>query len=252
MIIQQIQKIPNLKAMHKIVCTISFVLMVFVTNAQIRRTTSGVRVTIDTSLITDIREKLVQLALQNPEFEIADRNVAIAHYQLNAAKGDWLALIQPSLNLNSVTIDQAVNPIPGGQIFFPLYNIGIGLPLNFFSQKKNNVKVAREKIFIAEAEKNERYRRIRREVLTAYEDYIMYKSMLEIQNQVSQDQKLETMQAEKDFEDNIIDQPTYKRATDAYNAAQMRTFELQRNFLVSKHILEQMIGVDIDDVIGKR
>ena len=250
MIIQQIQRNLNLKAMYKIVFTLALLSFVTITNAQIRKTTSGVRVTVDTSRISDIREKLVQLALQNPEFEIADRNVAIAHYQLNAAKGDWLGLIQPSLNLNSVTVNQTfVNP--GEQIFFPLYNVGIGLPLNFFSQKKNNVKVAREKIFIAEAEKNERYRRIRREVLTAYEDYNMYKSMLQIQNQVLEDQKLETMQAEKDFEDGG-DQAAYKRATDAYNAAQMRTFELHRNFLVSKHILEQMIGVNIDDVIGKR
>lgn len=250
MIIQQIQRNLNLKAMLKIFFTLPLLIIFSITNGQIRRITSGVRVTVDTSRIADIREKLVQLALQNPEFEIADRNVAIAHYQLSAAKGDWLGLIQPALNLNSVTIDQTINP--GGQIFFPLYNVGIGLPLNFFSQKKNNVKVAREKIFIAEAEKNERYRRIRREVLTAYEDYNMYRSMLEIQNQVSQDQKLETMQAEKDFEDNLIEQTAYKRATDAYNATQMRTFELQRNFLVSKYILEQMIGVDIDDVIGKR
>ena len=248
--IHLIQQKLNLKAMHKLFFIFALLLAV-TSNAQIRKTTSGVRVTIDTSRISDIREKLVQLALQNPEFEIADRNVAIAHYQLNAAKGDWLGLIQPSLNLNSVTVNQTfINP--GEQIFFPLYNVGIGLPLNFFSQKKNNVKVAREKIFIAEAEKNERYRRIRREVLTAYEDYNMYKSMLEIQTQVAQDQKLETMQAEKDFADDVINQEAYKRSTDAYYAAQMRTFELQRNFLVSKHILEQMIGVNIDDVIGKR
>jgi len=250
MIIQFLPGNLNFTAMHKIFLSITCLIIFIGANAQIRKTRAGISVIVDTGRIADIREKLVQLALQNPEFEIADRNVAIAHYQLNSAKGDWLGLIQPSLNLNSVTINQTINRT-SEQIFFPLYNVGIGLPLNFFSQKKNQVKVAREKIFIAEAEKNDRYRRIRREVLTAYEDYNMYRNMLEIQNQVAQDQKLETMQAEKDFEDGG-DQAAYKRATDAYNTIQMRSFELQRNYLVSKHILEQMIGVSIEEVIGKR
>jgi|ADGO01.1.fsa_nt_gi hypothetical protein len=39
---------------------------------------------------TDIREKLVALALQNPNYEIADRNVNVAEANLRRAKGSWL------------------------------------------------------------------------------------------------------------------------------------------------------------------
>ncbi|HUR11558.1 MAG TPA: TolC family protein [Flavitalea sp.] len=216
--------------------------------AQIRSRTNSVRVSIDTARTSDVREKLVQLALQNPEFEIADRNVAIAHYQLNAAKGDWLGFIQPTLNLNELTLQ----PKRDNQIFLPLYNVGVALPLNFFSQRKNGVKVAREKIFIAEAEKNERYKRIRREVLTAYEDYLMYRNMLDIQNRLTQDQRLEYLQAEKDFEDAQIDQSVFKKASDAYGAMQLRTEEMKRNLSVAKYILEELTGANIDDVLGKR
>ncbi|HEY4147957.1 MAG TPA: hypothetical protein VGM41_03460, partial [Chitinophagaceae bacterium] len=44
----------------------------------------------DTGKVTDVREKLVQLAMQNPNFEIADRNVSIANDQLRKSKSSWL------------------------------------------------------------------------------------------------------------------------------------------------------------------
>jgi hypothetical protein len=60
--------------------------------------------------------------------------------------------------------------------------------MDLFSAKKNDVKIARENLLIAEAEKNQRYRIIRAEVLTGYEDYLMYKELLDIQARITQDQ----------------------------------------------------------------
>lgn len=234
--------------MHKIVSLFISISLSCGLVAQDRSSANRTRV-IDTSRFADIREKLVQLALQNPEFEIADRTVAIAHYQLKAAKGDWLSFIQPSLNLNPITVlpQQRDN-----QVFLPLYNVQVTMPLNFYSQRKNGVKVARERIFIAEAEKNERYRRIRMQVLSAFEDYRMYRDMLDIQNGVMLDERLDYMQAEKDFADGELDATMFKRAKLTYAEAQMRQREMQRNLETSKLILEQMIGVSIDEVLGKR
>ena len=216
--------------------------------AQDRSSANRVGINVDTSRIADIREKLVQLALQNPEFEIADRNVAIAHYQLKSAKGEWLGFITPGINLNPITI----LPRSDDQLFFPLWNVSIGMPLNFYSQRKNGVKVAREKIFIAEAEKNERYRRIRMQVLSAFEDFRMYRDMLDIQNVVMLDEKLEYMQAEKDFEETQIDAATFKKSKLIYAEAQMKQREMQRNLETAKILLEQLVGVNIDEVVGKR
>ncbi len=203
----------------------------------------------DTSRFADIREKLVQLALQNPEFEIADRNVAIAGYQLKSAKGDWLSFVQPQVNLNPQTIYPS---LIDNQNFYPIWNVAIALPLNFYSQRKNGVKVARERTLIAEAEKNDRYRRIRSQVLSAFEDYRMYRDMLDIQNGVMLDERLDYMQAEKDFADGDLDAALFKKAKLTYAEAQMKQREMQRNLETSKIILEQMIGVSIDDVLGKQ
>lgn len=248
MLPQQSRKFDQ-TALHRIMLICCLTGMVTV-QAQFTKTVNGVRVSLDTSRINDMREKLVQLALQNALFEIADRNVDIAHYQLNAAKGDWFSLVQPSLNLNSITVKQTLYPTD--QIFFPLYNVGIGLPLNFFSQKKNNVKVARERIFIAEAEKKDQYQRIRKAVLTAYEDYLMHRDLLDLQNLVMQDAKLESLQAEEDFKNDNMDAAAYAKAKTIYREGQMRQREMQRNVEMAKITLEQLIGVSLDDVLGKR
>lgn len=235
--------------MHKIVCLLISVAFCSGLVAQIRPGVMRSRINSDTSRFADIREKLVQLALQNPEFEIADRNVSIAHYQLKSAKGDWLSFIQPSLNLNPITIFPSVRD---DQLFFPLWNVAVTLPLNYYSQRKNGVKVAKERIFIAEAEKNERYRRIRMQVLSAFEDYRMYRDMLDIQNRIMLDERLDYMQAEKDFADGELDATLFKKAKLTYAEAQMKQREMQRNLETSKLILEQMIGVSIDEVLGKQ
>ena len=235
--------------MHKIISLLVSVTLCLGLIAQDRSSANRSRTNADTSRFADIREKLVQLALQNPEFEIADRSVAIAHYQLKAAKGDWLSFIQPSLNLNPITV---LPQQRDDQFFLPLYNVQVTMPLNFYSQRKNNVKVARERIFIAEAEKNERYRRIRMQVLSAFEDYRMYRDMLDIQNRMMLDERLDYMQAEKDFADGELDATMFKRAKVTYAEAQMKQREMQRNLETAKIILEQMIGVSIDEVLGKQ
>jgi hypothetical protein len=57
-------------------------------------------------------------------------------------------------NLNELSIkqDNSSNGL-NGQIFYPRYNFGVNLPLDFFSSKSNEVKAARENLLIAEAEK---------------------------------------------------------------------------------------------------
>jgi outer membrane protein TolC len=96
----------------------------------------------DSLLNLDIREKLVQLAMQNPTIEIDDRNVAIAQYNLKRAKSNFLNNVVLSGNLNEYSI-QTIN---SSQIYgnlFPRYNIGANLPLGLFVTRAKDVKIAR-------------------------------------------------------------------------------------------------------------
>lgn len=237
--------------MNKKVLIVAFLLfnsLVLVAQNPPRRLGSTYHTDNDTSQITNIREKLVQLAMQNPNFEIADRKVSIANYQLNKAKGEWLSVIVPSVNLNELTLQ----PKGTGNQFLPLWNVGVAIPLNFYTQRKNEVKVARENLYIAEAEKNQRYREIRTQVLTKYEDYLMYKDILDLQSRVTQDAYLNYRQKEQDFKDDLIGVDVYNNAFALYKEQQVRKLTDVRNFNVSKLELEQMIGISIDDLLQKK
>jgi len=202
----------------------------------------------DTSRVGDIRERLIQLALQNPEFEIADRRLNITEYQLNRAKGDWLSAVQGSINLNEITL----SPVKGAQIFYPLWNVTIAVPLSFYSDKKNNIKIAKENVLIAAAEKNERYRRIRTLVLSKYEDYLMNKEKLEMQSRVTQDAYQTYKQSERDFADNLITNDNYTKAYALYKDQYDKQLEITRNFKVVTYELEEIIGVPMDEVLRKK
>jgi outer membrane protein TolC len=217
------------------------------------QTSSTYRTILDTSRVTDIREKLVQMALQNPNFEIADRKVGVADYSLRKAKGGWLNLFQASGNLNELSIKQTTTAVNGVPVnLYPRYNFALTLPFDFFSAKSNDVKIARENLYIAEAEKNEQYRQIRREVLSKYEDYLMFKEKLELQSRITQSEYTEYKLAEKDFEDNLITAAAFKKSEDAYLNQEMLKSQATRDYNVVKIELEQMIGVSIDDVLGKK
>lgn len=201
---------------------------------------------------TEFREKLVQLALQNPNFEIADRRVNVAEYQLRKAKGSWLGMFSAAGNLNELSIKQSTSTSTEvGNVFYPRYNFSVNIPLDVFSAKKNDVKVARENLYIAQAEKNINYRSIRREVLSKYEDYLMHKEKLELQTRMTQSEYTRYKLAEQNFEDNVITAEEFNKTEVLYFEQQMRKAEMQRNFNVTKLELEEMIGVTIDEVLSK-
>jgi len=203
----------------------------------------------DTAKVTDVREKLIQLAMQNPNFEVADRYVAIGKAQVKKAKSSWLNIVSLNANLNEFSITPPTG-LAGGALYYPRYNIGANIPLDVFSSKSNDIKVAKQNLGIAEAQKNQKFREIKAEVLTKYEDYLMYKLKLDLQNQVTQDSYLIYMQAEKDFSDGIIKQEDYNKASRIYADEKVKAAELQHNFNISKIELEKIVGVPIESVLA--
>ena len=152
------------------------------------------------------------------------------------------------MNLNKFTVGSKSS----GNQFLPLYNVVVTMPLNYFSLNKNEVKVARQNYYIAEAEKNERFREVRLAVLTSYEDYLMYKELLDLQNRVTQDFYLQYRQRESDFKEDAITVEEYNKVFAAYKEQQDRKLKAQRDFNVSKLELERLIGIPIEEVLEKK
>ena len=206
--------------------------------------------------VIDIREKLVELALQNPTYEVADRKVAIANYQVKKAKGSWLSTVAIQGNLNEFafkgsTTNTATGISTNPSTFYPKYNFGVNLPFNLISDRKNEVKIAKENLSIAQAEKNQHFREIKALVLTKYEDYLLCQQKLDLQIQVTQDARTAYLAAEKDFQEGAIKQEEYNKSYRGFTDEKIKQAEYLRNFNVIKLEMEAMIGVSMDDLIKK-
>jgi len=214
---------------------------------------SSIRRTADKAF--DIREKLVQLALQNPNYEVVDRKVAIAGYQVKKAKGNWLSTVAVQANLNEFAFKKetvgANGVVYNPSTFYPKYNFGINLPFNLISDRKNEIKIAKENLSIAVAEKNQRFREIKVQVLTTYEDYLLFQQKLDFQSQVTQDARTAYLAAEKDFQEGAIKQEDYNKSYRGYTDEKIKQAEYLRNYNVIKLELEAMIGVSMDDLQKK-
>lgn len=205
--------------------------------------------------VKDIREKLVELALQNPTYEVIDRQVTIAAYNIKKAKGSWLSPIGVQGNLNEFAFKGSTTGTNGvvtnPSTFYPKYNIGATINFDMFSAKKNDVKIAKENFSIAQAQKNQRFREIKAEVLTKYEDYLLCQERLDFQSQITQDARTAYLAAEKDFQEGAIKQEDYNKSYRGYTDERLRQLEYQRNYNVIKLELEKMIGVSMDDLQKK-
>ena len=243
--------------MKKILALLSFFTCFF---AQAQKPTNDARgsstyiLDSDTGRSVDIREKLVRLALQNPTYEVADHQVNIAAFQLKVARSSWLGLFAANGNVNEYTISPPKATVVNGQaisnpIYYPRYNFGLTIPLDVFSVKPNNVKIARENYAIAAAQRTEKYRQIKVDVLTRYEDYLLDKQKLEYQIQITQDQYTVYKKAEKDYADGSIKLEDLNKSYKGWVDEQTRRLEFQRNANVAKLELERIIGVKLEDVI---
>ncbi len=202
----------------------------------------------DTVKNFDIRERLVQLAMNNPSYEVSDRLTNVAYYQLHLVKGNWLASISGQYNANEYTLHLS-NTSNAQSLYYPRYNFGVSLPFDIFTRNINNVKIARENYLIAQANRNEKFRTIKAEVLTKYEDYLLAKQKLEFQLQITQDAYTNYQIADRDFRLNVIKAEDYNKAYKNWAAEQVAKLDLQRNLNVSKIDLEKIIGVKLDDVL---
>src|SRR6478672_1289015 len=92
--ISRLRKRTNLLNLKSILVCLLIFLTAFPATAQHINTTPSLPASggggRDTAKVIDIREKLVQLAMQNPTFEIADRQLNKSVYELKKAKASWL------------------------------------------------------------------------------------------------------------------------------------------------------------------
>lgn len=240
-------RILNRHTTMKQILTVS--LLMLVTTAMLAQKNNSTYHSTDTSKTLDIREKLVRLALQNPTYEVTDRSVNKMLYELRKSRGSWLGAVGVSGNLNEFSIKQQQAGVAN---FYPRYNLSVNIPLDLFTTKSNDVKIARENYLIAEATRNEKYREIRALVLTIYEDVVMYKQKLESQIRITQDETIIYNTKERDFQDGIINQEEFTKYSKALEESKLLRGEHERNYKVAKIELERLIGMTLEEAMATK
>lgn len=206
----------------------------------------------------DIREKLVSLALQNPQLEVADHQIKISKYNLKTAKGWWLNNISLSFNANEFTIKRIMGKKPDGPAgqqyystnMYPLYNVGVNIPIGGIFTQPAQVKAAREQVAIAQAQRNTQYRAIREAVLSTYEDYLTNKELLTVQSQITESSYNEFLQAKQKFRNGQISVLEYNAAEGLYHNQLKNRISAEHNFNLTKIQLETIIGVPLSSVLN--
>ncbi len=205
----------------------------------------------DSTRMPDIRERLVQLALQNPSYEIVDHASLAAGYQVKTAKSAYLSLFSAQGNINEFTINpHAFTTATGGYVptIYPRYNFSLAVPFDIFTRTKNNVKAAKENYYISLATKNEKFREIKADILTKYENYLLAKQLVEFQGKLTQGEYSSLKRAESDFAENLIKLDDVEKAQKSYITEQVKSLTLQRDLNLAKIEIEKVIGVKIEDV----
>ncbi len=194
-----------------------------------------------------IEERLVQLAWQNnPESEIARKNIGISEYQVNRAKWDWLNRVIISGNVNEFTIDQDNDRAQ----FFPRYNFAVNVPLGILIKQPIETKIARQQLYVEQEKLNVNKLQIRAEVLKRYETY---KRDLQIANLIGEILS-ETKTLYDKVNQEIID--GLRPVDDSYDVserlknANIDKINADSKVNIAKLSVEEMIGIKLEEVIN--
>lgn len=201
---------------------------------------------------TDIRERLVQLALKNPVFKETDALKAKYQASIRKVNSTWLDMIVVGINLNEVTTG-TLNQAEYGNLYFPLWNVGINIPLgSVFGGKAADKKMAKMDVQMAVAKREQQELSMRAMVLTRYEDYLLKKELLRLQSEMTEDDLAAFTQAEQKFTTGAIDYDAYSGASKRYNAELVKRITLERDVAVSVIDLEEIIGVKLEEALAQK
>lgn len=194
-----------------------------------------------------IEEKLVQLALQGPQYLVSDHQVNISKDQLSKAKKSWLNLLSVSANYNDQTFAKQ-NPTAGTYVY-PKYFFGLTIPLGVIFAMGPEIKVAREGVYVAQNNQELLARNIRADVLTKYRQYKTYETLVAIQNDAAVDEQAALSLLENKVHNGTASIEQYNIAHKAYGEELSKGLNLKLQRDMSKIDLERMIGTKLENVI---
>ncbi len=200
--------------------------------------------------ISDIsyEEKLVQLAWKNhPANEEVKKSVDLAKYDLKISKRYWLDGFRMTGNLNEFNIDPA-RDITNRSQFFPRYNFSLALPLGQLFTNPVENKQSQLRVEMAESKVNALKLELRREVLSAYNDYLMFEEIYKIYSLALEDAEMNHSIVEESFKQGEESFDKYNASNTNLNQKKISKIQAANDLENSKLHLESLIGIPLEDV----
>jgi outer membrane protein TolC len=193
-----------------------------------------------------IQERLVQLALAGPAFDVTGHQINFAEDNLTRAKRTWLNLLSISADYNDQTF---AKPSATLGYVYPKYFFGITIPIGLFFTMGPDIKKERENVAIARDNREQLARIIRADVLSKYAQYKSYANLIAIQNNVVDDEEALRKQTEKKFQDGTISIEQYNLSNKVYGEDLTKKLNLQLQEDLLKIDIEKIIGVNLESVL---
>lgn len=189
-------------------------------------------------------ESLVALAWENyPENNSYRYEVKREQELISQARWDWLNDISASFNLNEGNLNPEANAT---NIFFPRYNFRVSLSVGTVVNTPSRVRQAKIGKEIAGENVEQQQLAMRREVLSRYYVYLYNQDLLKLRMQAMQDVQSAFTAANRSFNRGEISLEEYNQALHARNAAEESRLQAERELVLSKLNLEELIGMSLE------
>jgi outer membrane protein TolC len=189
--------------------------------------------------------RLVELALQGPEYDVTVHQNVIDDLTLKKTKTTWLDLLSISTNYNDQTFAKTTNTA----YVYPKYFFGVTIPLGIIFSQGNAVKISRESVKLGKDNQEITARTIRANVLRQYATYKHYSLLIEAESEIYNDVQANYSQAETNFSKGAISVDSYILVQREKNDEISKVMNLQLQQDLSRIDIERMIGVPLYQVM---
>lgn len=200
--------------------------------------------------VTDIElsERLVQLAWQNhPNNQSVKEAVVISKLDYKFTKRRWLQNFRVGANLNEFNIDPSRDLANRSQ-FFPRYNFSLSFPLGDLFMHPLENKQSRINIELSENEVNATKLMVRRDVLQAYNNYLLQEEIYKIHRLAMDNAETNHTIIEESFEQGEETYESYNNSFNNLNQRKITLLQSESGLKNAKLTLEEMIGVPLENV----
>ena len=197
---------------------------------------------------TAVENKLVRLALAQPQYKQTEAQNKILDYQLRKQRNNWLNLLSLSTTYNDQSF---AKPTENGTTayVYPKYFFGVTIPIGLIVSNGSDIKITKQSQLIAKGQQAELAKSIKAEVLKNYKQYKANEKLIAIQTLVVDDQQVNFLSIEQKFKEGTATLDAYNEASKKYNDEVVKTINLQLQQDILKVELERLIGMSLEDAL---